>query len=267
MPSSSVADAAAPGQCGRRALSHRLIAALRYSNHLAIVTASGSLFSQYRTYKGANATMCYLQYSLDEDDYDYDREYSPAPRPLPRLRWAIPVDAVKLGASLTAYEEQLPRTNALRLCHRFGDGLLSTIPQEILDLIVRKLYLSSRQAKLSEWDSTSKCFQGRCRRSHHVKLDDDEVEGMWNAFYNNQAGCCERHRRDEDLDPADYDNEEKRKMVDDYIDNDGDLLFDSVSEAHEMARDRWLDMLCLCKDSPRPHSAPKTFKHLQTVSS
>jgi hypothetical protein len=76
--------------------------------------------------------MCYISWRPD----DYDEPRSPGLRPVPQLRWVIPVDIVELGASLEAMQEQHPQVTTLRLCHRFGEGALPTLPQEILDYII-----------------------------------------------------------------------------------------------------------------------------------
>jgi len=204
--------------------------------------------------------MCYLHWTPDDEEFDFS---NPGPRPFPRLTWAVPVDAAELGASIKAYAEQLPQINALQLCHRFGGQQLSVLPQEILDHIVKMLYQSGRQASMQEWVSKFACFQGRCTRMQHLEFDDSHIEELWNMFFNNTQGFCARHKQEQDLDPDDYDIEEKREMVCDYIDDDGDIMFDEVWEAHDTTRDQWLDMLCLCKDSPSQDVDSRTFTHLQ----
>jgi hypothetical protein len=171
----------------------------------------------------------------------------------------------ELGASLETYSELLPKLQTLRLCYRFGNGPLSVMPQEILDLIIKALYRSVRKETLPRWNSQFMCFQGRCSRSQHVLFEsDDEVEELWRCCFSNTEGCCARHQRDEDLESDDYDIEEKREMVAECIDDDGSLFAEQIWEEHDEARDRWLAMVCLCKDTGRS-TDKKTFTHLQKV--
>ncbi|KAJ4381007.1 hypothetical protein N0V86_003354 [Didymella sp. IMI 355093] len=62
----------------------------------------------------------------------------------------------------------------------------------------------------------------------------------------------------------DYDIEEKRKMVAEYIDVDDGIFLDTIWNEHDKGRDRWLDMVCLCKDTGQS-TDKKTFTHLQKI--
>lgn len=209
------------------------------------------------------ATMCYIHYNPEEDYYDDIPE--PGPRPLPRLTWAVPVSIAQLGASLEAYNALVPTMRILRLCHRFDNGPLSTLPQEILDLILTALYQSARKDTRQKWITRFLCFQGRCSRSQHILDDDDLVKDLWRDFSTNTDNRCPTHRREEDLNPDDYQIEQKREMVAEYVEDDHELLFETIWEEHESGRNQWLDMVCLCRDHGH-FSGEQTFLHLQAVS-
>lgn len=146
----------------------------------------------------------------------FDDIPEPAPRPRPQLKWVIPVDAAQLGASLEGYRDQLPAITTLRLCHRFGGGALSQLPQEILDHIVSDVHRTATAAVQLKWKQTFACFQGRCSRLYHATnspVDDDDI---WLDYF----GVDDDHS-DEALNPDDYTAEEKAEMIDDYEQSHG----------------------------------------------
>nr|GFD59780.1 hypothetical protein [Tanacetum cinerariifolium] len=81
----------------------------------------------------------YLHYRPDLEDLDEPPDLLPVPRSYPRLTWAVPVDAAELGASLETIEALSPQIQMLRMCHRFGRAPLSTMPQELLDIVIGML--------------------------------------------------------------------------------------------------------------------------------
>lgn len=210
--------------------------------------------------------MCFLHHRPDHEEYDYDPEYEAAPRSCPRLAWAVPVDAAELGASLEAFEALMPQVQTLRLCHRDGRASLSTLPQEIFDLIIGILYRSTRKDVAKRWNEKFRCFQGRCVTVDHLKMDDEEIEGLFTSLLPYQDDpCCDRHRRAGDFNSADYEIAEKRDMVEEFINKDGDWAYDSVNEVHDEEREDWLDMLCLCEQRAVQRPALKTFLPFQEV--
>lgn len=211
--------------------------------------------------------MCFLHHRPDYEEYDHDPDYDPVPRSCPRLTWAVPVDAAELGASLEAFETLAPQIQTLRLCHRFGRVPLSTLPQEIFNLIISTLYQSTREGVAKRWNDKFRCFQGRCVTVDHLHMDDGEIENLFMSLFPYQdAPCCDRHRRVGDFNPADYEIGEKREMVEEFINEDGDWAYDPVNEAHDETREDWLDMLCLCKERAVQRPALKTFLPFQEVS-
>lgn len=166
--------------------------------------------------------------------------------------------------SLKTYEKILLQIQALCLCHRFGREALSVLPQEILDLIVKALYQSTRPTILEACKLKFACFQGRCRRSQHLDLAEDEVEKLWSTCFNAHATCCGRHYLDENTSPSDYGIEKKRKMLDDFIDDDGEIFYEAIYESCYDSRNEGLEMLCLCK-SPSSLTSASSFIPLQKV--
>ena len=210
--------------------------------------------------------MCILHHRSDLQDYGELDDLEPVPRSLPRLTWAVPVDAAQLGASLEAFKALAPQENTLRLFHRCARSPLSTLPQEILDSIVMMLYRSTREATVKRWDDTFRCFQGRCRPLDHLQMDDEKIARMWeDTVPYQEIPCCERHRREGSFDAAKFGIEEKREMVEEFINECGDWAVDTVNELHDDARKRWLEILCLCKDWPHDTRLTKTFLPLQEV--
>ena len=140
--------------------------------------------------------------------WDYD--YPPSPRPAPRLAWAAPVDIIELGTSLEAYERQLPAVTTLRLCHRFGDGSLSQLPQEILDHVVSEVHQEDKAAIKPKWERNFACFQGRCTPAQH--FEPNQIKRIW-------AQNADDILDDEEstLEARSYTTGEKTKMVEDFI--------------------------------------------------
>lgn len=118
-----------------------------------------------REHQTATAEMCYLNWRPEYWEFSPP---SPGPRSMPRLDWAVPVDIVSLGASLEAFSNQLQQNTTLRLCHRFGDGPLSMLPQEILDQVIGEAHKVERDTLWSKWESNFMCYQDRCSRFHHL---------------------------------------------------------------------------------------------------
>lgn len=98
------------------------------------------------------------------------------------LTWAVPVDAVELGASLEAYLEAKPFITQLLLCHRFGRGsnvLITKLPREIVDLVAEVLIAGHRTSQQERWGQMQKCSLGRCTGvDHWESWELDFVIGM-----------------------------------------------------------------------------------------
>lgn len=211
--------------------------------------------------------MCFLDYRPDLEDFDDPLEFGPVPRSYPRLAWAVPVDTAELGASLETFEMLSPQIRALRLCHRFANGPLSALPQELLDHIIGLMYLHTRGALVERWNNKFRCFQGRCTSVDHLEMDDEEIQDIWTALFSHgDNACCHRNRHDGDFDPTDYGIEEKREIVEKFINEEGDWAFETIDQAHETAREDWLDILCLCKTRAHQTPALKTFFQYQKAS-
>ncbi|KAH8717040.1 hypothetical protein GQ44DRAFT_829512 [Phaeosphaeriaceae sp. PMI808] len=112
--------------------------------------------------------MCHLGELFYRSDIPPDKSLNPPPR----LVWAVPIDIVELGASLEAYSNQLLQVKILSLCHRFGGGPLSLLPQEIIDHIISDLHLIEKTALLPKWNNDFVCFQGFCRLVDHSLTDE-----------------------------------------------------------------------------------------------
>ncbi|KAF2790216.1 hypothetical protein K505DRAFT_377681 [Melanomma pulvis-pyrius CBS 109.77] len=162
------------------------------------------------------------------------------PRPLPRLAWSIPVDIVELGASLEAYSNIEAIINTLRLCHRFRQGPLSTLPQELLEQVIDGIHNSEKQQIRRSWQDQHACFQGRCTMVRHFPPNDPKTETEWLGL---QIDSQNDYDSDSMLDPTAYNANEKSDMLEDFLRNCPDLLM----EMHADGFDKWLTQTCLCK--------------------
>lgn len=207
--------------------------------------------------------MCCINWRPGE--YDYSPR-SPGPRPLPQLKWAIPLDPVKLGASLEAFYNQLPRITTLRLCHRFSTGPLSTLPQEILDHIISKAHQLEQTDVERKWEKKFCCFQGRCTRADHLEPNMLNIENAWHLMFTyGKCGCGCEGRVGGPLDPYDYTTEEKEEMVLDQINESGHYCDDRIYVAHSSKHSDWLKLVCLCKKFAAVGSDIVPFHLLQMV--
>lgn len=139
-------------------------------------------------------------------------EAAPEFRPIPRIAWAVPVDIVTLGASLVAFEKQLPLTTAFRLCNRFSAPPMPTLPQEILELILGELHSLERADVLEEWRLNLDCFQGRCSAAQHIAAV-PVTEELW-------AG---------------------------HVLMDEEAAEQIAQDAHSNGQEAWLERTCMCR--------------------
>ncbi|KAH7075683.1 hypothetical protein BKA63DRAFT_490637 [Paraphoma chrysanthemicola] len=185
--------------------------------------------------------MCFINYMPPDQD---DEPLKPGPRPVPQLRWAAPVDIVALGAGLEAFLQQLQQVKALRLCHRFGDRTLSSLPREVLDQIISEMYRVQKLPYLSDWDQKFRCFQGRCNREYHLHPDALTTEYLWHSNY----------------------VERRSGVYGDQIEEDGYESWDeSVLRDHCEGQDTWLGMVCRCREPTNRSEVNVPFARLASI--
>jgi hypothetical protein len=195
--------------------------------------------------------MCYT-HVLPESWYDYPQ--SPGPRAIPRLVWATPVDIVELGSSLEAYSDQLQANTTLRLCHRFGDGLLSKLPQEILDQIISVAHRMQKHKTRFKWKQHYLCFQGRCTGAHHFKPYGPLTEEAWHYLFVDEMSSNGKLIEK----PSDYTEKQRLNILEDYLDHD--------DCGHLDRSDSWLGQVCLCKEDTDPTRKEGIFTRFNNVS-
>jgi hypothetical protein len=178
---------------------------------------------------------------LNDTPYNSGAMYYPNPpaRPIPRLDWAIPIDITDLGASLEAYSHLEASIKMLRLCHRFGSGPLSTLPQEVLEQIIGEAHLSRKHQSLPTWKNSYACFQGRCTSAQYYPPNDPNTESEWLECYADVSDWNEEASSN----PADYTAEEKSEMMRENLRNDPELQ----TQLHIDSISTWLRRTCLCK--------------------
>ena len=205
--------------------------------------------------------MCHTNWKPDA----YETEArTPGLRPVPQLKWVIPVDIVELGASLEARLKQRSQVKTLRLCHRFREGALSKLPQEILDYIISQTHQLEKAEILPKWYKALRCFQGRCTRGQHVYENSLQPEYLFNTMF---VECWGGGYEGPPLDPQDYTEEETRDMVEDEIDENGyESWDDSVVERHWEEQDNWLDLVCQCENTAAGNQKDVRFPQLVDVS-
>ncbi|KAK5136845.1 hypothetical protein LTR08_001767 [Meristemomyces frigidus] len=114
------------------------------------------------------------------------------------IAWAVPVRPDVLGAHLEAYEKALPIINALRLCHRFGQGPdahITRIPVE-LEQAIEEFVLDARRTcwhswSEPDWKSEFSCFESTCEPNGHC----DQMSGILDGAYDTLEACesCAEH--------------------------------------------------------------------------
>jgi hypothetical protein len=203
--------------------------------------------------------MCMLNFRpYDEDGPDY-----PLPRGRPRVAWVVPINMYNLGASLQALADTAPQTTTLRLCHRFRDGPLSRLPQELLEPIITEIQRVARAKFRPEWYQDSVCWQGTCLDEDHYSVYGDHVEELWQKIYiKKQYGKTWQKKVEGKADA------EKAGMVQDWIRSDPRIFSDMDGYTlHVDARFRWLERICLClEDESLPEQTPGHFVPLNNVS-
>jgi hypothetical protein len=100
---------------------------------------------------------------------------APSCRTTTALTWAVPVDIVKLGASLEAYLTLKPRITALRLCNKLGRGpdvFVNSLPLELINMIIAYLLVPEQRCQEVKWRTIQSCSENRCIPSDHASGGD-----------------------------------------------------------------------------------------------
>jgi hypothetical protein len=160
------------------------------------------------------------------------------------VAWIVPVSMSKLGASLQAIVDTMPQTTTLRLCHRFRDGPLSRLPQELLEHIIDDAQRAARKDCQSGWYQDAVCWQGTCLPEDHYNFYGEEVERLWQEIFVNQ-----QHTWIDQATLKDKTEAEKSKMVSNWVSDDPKYHHsEGTFSLHLDARFRWLDRTCLCPE-------------------
>jgi hypothetical protein len=186
--------------------------------------------------------MCLLNFF---NSYGHDEgSWGPIPRGPPRVAWVVPVNMSELGASLQAIIDTMPQTTTLRLCHRFRDGPLSKLPQELLEHIIDDTQRSAREDCHTEWYEDTGCWQGMCLPEDHYRSYGWDVEEMWQSLAHDlEIDEVTRQATTE---------AEKLKMISNWASTDPELFHEDESfMLYDVATTRWLHRTCLC---PKRHS-------------
>jgi hypothetical protein len=154
------------------------------------------------------------------------------------------------------YQEQI---FLLRLAHRFRTGPLSTLPQEILDLIIEKVLRGPERAKLKgEWHLQHICFQDRCTPETHFKPGTMFTDSAWKAWCQGDLNCQ----------PFKCSPEDRAKMVLKRLKKDPKMRDwywgDWHLDWHDDYQWKWLDLTCACKT--HGFGGPGNFTRLNTAS-
>lgn len=78
----------------------------------------------------------------------------------------------------------LPKTQALRLCNRFGKGpkaRITTVPEELISAIEEYMLSHARFRATIFIEEQFKCFESQCQPADHLFLDDTFFDGCGGA--------------------------------------------------------------------------------------
>jgi hypothetical protein len=185
--------------------------------------------------------MCYINWRPDPWAF---APPTPGLRPLPRFGWVTPINIVELDAILEVYLKQIEQNTTLRLCHRFGDGPLSKLPQEILDHIISERHESAKEMIRSKWNQNYRCFQGRCTPGQHLEPGESITEEIWQSRFVDNAYSYGHSPRN----AQDFTEEQKLEMVGRYLEEDGYDPYDEyLWDIHDGRQNAWLNQICLCR--------------------
>ena len=93
-----------------------------------------------------------------------------------RLAWSVPVEPDVVAAHLQVHFNERARLNALRLCHRYGQGehaIITKLPVELVTIIEDYVVADARGSALPSWRASFNCWRGLCQPTDH--LDRAEV--------------------------------------------------------------------------------------------
>ena len=156
------------------------------------------------------------------------------------LAWGVPVRPDLFGEHLEAYMESLPKLNALRLCHRFGNGPnvhITKLPAELLIAIEDMIFEHSRSQYTGPWTGLFRHYEGRCEPVDHF------LEGYYDVYGEVKEECienlCERCQAGAD----DLCTEDCEKAVREVMNNSLMEGLDWRFEDCEMQRSNWEAMI------------------------
>lgn len=218
-----------------------LLPSSSYTGRLPRLFFSKQNFPTYADFLGSVRSMCICNYQDPEEDLP---EW-PIPLGHPQLTWAIPVDIRKLGASLEAFADTLPRVTTLQLIHRFRDGPLSKIPQELLEQIIITVHRQAMKTFRSSWKTPFYCYRGVCHPNDHGETYNEHIESLWQRFFVDDDNI--KLDEFEGITKDDCTPEQKLKMVENWMERDPSLEVDEyLWELHFMMRTEWVTKTCLC---------------------
>jgi hypothetical protein len=147
-----------------------------------------------------------------------------------------------------------------RLCHRFGKRPLSSLPKEILDLVIVELLDFEKASVRPKLASEFRCFQGRCKREDHFDEDEFKIltDELWSEIF------CGLNNS---LDIEDYTFEQRKEMVQEIVDRDGYENWDpDTQEEHSFKQPSWLQRVCPCLPEKSANGSLYSWNQLTNVS-
>jgi hypothetical protein len=151
----------------------------------------------------------------------------------------------ELGASVEAFSDTISQVTTLQLCHRFSQGSLSRLPQEIVEQIINEIRRLAYDAVALGWHHDFKCFQNRCAPEDHFHTYGPHVETAFesiSAFIEDHR--CAKHKPDlENLTDA-----KKTELVHDEVGSNPGFFMESEDglDMHFSAQFRFIRRTCLC---------------------
>lgn len=155
----------------------------------------------------------------------------------------MPVDIVDLATTLEGYRIAEPKMDIIRLSHRFGSGILSKVPQEIIEVISAELQQLEGRDALPYWEQSFACFQGKCTAaSHYYNQLDYDTETLWRAIFTETRGS--NHL---DIEQAGYTDKQKAEIIEEQLNGPIDSIGGRKLEyLHIDGGSEWLANTCLC---------------------
>jgi hypothetical protein len=198
--------------------------------------------------------MCVFRYEYPDDDEPID----PLPRSNPRLLWTLPVNIIALASSVDAYRRTLPQVNTLRLVHRFRKGALSKIPEELLELIVRKTRNLELLSTTQYWTRLSLCFFGKCNPGHHYRLYGEHTDRLWHKLNRDSRELRSKLTEEQTACMVERQVDEMERLTED--------VEEEIIDFHTYMKTDWLDATCLCVSNDLSPSFESAFYKINRVS-